>query len=51
MYRIIDSYGTNKACWTWCEALSWLAACSPDAVICNRFTGRVIATRVVHKGI
>lgn len=47
MYEITDSYGTRKTCWTWAEALSWLAACSPSAVVRNRFTGRVIAAREV----
>lgn len=48
MYRITDTYGTDKTCWTWAEALSWLAACSPVAQITNRLTGRVIAAREVR---
>lgn len=48
MYRVVDSYGTNKTCWTWAEALSWLAACSPQARVCNRITGRVVAGREVR---
>jgi hypothetical protein len=47
MYRITDTYGTNKTCWSWAEALAWLAASSPKALICNRFTGRVLAAREV----
>lgn len=49
MYRVSDSYGTCKTCWTWAEALSWLAACSPVAVVTHRITGRVIAARGVTK--
>ena len=45
MYRITDTYGTNRTTWTWKEALSWLAVCSPSAKIHNRFTGRFIAGR------
>lgn len=45
MYLITDSYGTNRTAWTWAEAQSWLAACSPQATITNRFTGRFIAGR------
>lgn len=45
MYRVLDSYGTHKTCWTWREALSWLRYCSPDAVITNRFTGKQLAGR------
>ena len=48
MYRITDSYGTRQHAWTWCAALSWLAACSPEARIENRITGRVIAQREVR---
>lgn len=47
MYRVVDSYGTDKKCWTWAEALSWLAACSPSARIVNRITGRTLAAREV----
>lgn len=47
MFKIIDSYGTNKVAWTWREALAWLAVCSPKAQIVNRFTGRLIAQRQV----
>ena len=45
MYLITDSYGTRQTAWSWTNALSWLAACSPDARISNRFTGRLLATR------
>ena len=45
MYKILDSYGARKTARTWHEALAWLAACSPDAKIVGRFTGRLIATR------
>jgi hypothetical protein len=45
MYRITDSYGTNKTAWTRKEAFAWLAVCSPEAKITNRITGRVIAAR------
>lgn len=47
MFKIIDDYGTNRNAWTWREALAWLAVCSPQAQIVNRFTGRVIAQRVI----
>lgn len=46
MYLITDSYGTRQVAWTFRQALSWVAACSPEAAIKNRFTGRTIATRV-----
>ena len=45
MYKILDSYGTKKTCWTWREALSWLAVCSPDARIVHRLTGVTLASR------
>lgn len=45
MYLITDSYGTRKVAWSRSEAIAWLAACSPDAVIRNRITGRVLAAR------
>jgi hypothetical protein len=45
MYRILDTYGTSQVAWTWREALAWLAACSPEARIVNRITGRTIAAR------
>lgn len=45
MYLITDSYGTRQTCWLWSTALSWLAACSPDAAIFNRVTGRMLASR------
>lgn len=48
MYRITDTYGTDRTCWTWAEALQWLAACSPTAVVSNRFTGRILAAREVR---
>lgn len=47
MYQIIDSYGTKKIAWTWDGALSWLAACSPEAYIINRLNSKVIACRLV----
>ena len=46
MYLITDSYGTKQTAWTYRQALAWVAACSPEATIRNRFTGRTIATRV-----
>ena len=46
MFQVTDTYGTRRNCWTWASALSWLAAASPNAHICNRITGRVIATRI-----
>jgi hypothetical protein len=45
MYVITDSYGTRKTAWTRAEAFAWLAACSPDAQITHRFTGRLLAAR------
>ena len=45
MYLITDDYGTHQTTWRWAEALQWLAACSSQARITNRLTGRVIATR------
>ena len=45
MYKVQDSYGTNKTAWTKREALSWLAACSPQAFITHRLTGKVVASR------
>ena len=45
MYLITDDYGTRQRCWTWKEALAWLAACSPKAQV-TRF-GRLIATRTI----
>jgi len=45
MYLITDSYGTRQTCYTWRTALEWLAACSPDAAIFNRVTGRLLSTR------
>lgn len=45
MFLITDSYGTRKTAWTWAGALSWLAACSPDAAVFNRITGRLLVTR------
>lgn len=47
MYRIVDNYGTNQTAWSWTEALSWLWASAPTAMILNRFTGRVIALRSI----
>lgn len=47
MYRITDDYGTSQTCWTWAEAVLWLAACSPTAQITNRLTGKLIASRTV----
>lgn len=47
MYRITDDHGTNRVCWTWAEAISWTAACSAYVHISNRFTGRLLATRIV----
>ncbi len=49
MYKIVDSYGTCQVCWTWKEALEWLAACSPYAVVFNRFTGKILAIRVQQR--
>jgi len=45
MFLITDSYGTRQIAWTMSGALSWLAVCSPDAVITNRFTGKRVAAR------
>lgn len=45
MYVVLDSYGSRQTCWTWREALSWLAACSPDARIEHRLTGVMLAQR------
>jgi len=45
MYRITDTYGTDRTAWTWKEALAWLAVCSPTARIHSRITGRLIAGR------
>lgn len=45
MYLITDSYGTRQTAWTRSGALSWLAACSPDATITHRLTGKVVAVR------
>lgn len=47
MYLITDTYGTHQTAWTFAQALAWLSACSPQAFITNRFTGRVVAARVV----
>jgi hypothetical protein len=44
MYLITDTYGTRQRAWTRTEALSWLAACSPEAKVTNIW-GRVVATR------
>ena len=44
MYLITDTYGTRQRAWTRSEALSWLAACSPDAKVTNLW-GRLVATR------
>jgi hypothetical protein len=49
MYRIIDTYGTHKTCWTWAEALAWLAACSPEALVVHRLTGAFLAGRSFTK--
>jgi len=46
MYLITDTYGTRQVAWTFHQALIWVKACSPEASIKNRFTGRTIATRV-----
>lgn len=45
MFIITDTYGTRKVAWTRAEALCWLAVCSPDATITNRFTGRLVGAR------
>ena len=46
MYLITDSYGTRQTCWTWAEALAWLACTAKEGgTIRNRFTLRVIARR------
>lgn len=46
MYLISDSYGTRKTCWTFREALAWLACTAPECgTIRNRITLRVIARR------
>lgn len=46
MYWITDDYGTSKIAWRYSTALEWLAACSPTAIIFNRFTGRFVAGRI-----
>jgi hypothetical protein len=43
IYRIRDTYGTDRRTWTFLEALAWLRVCSPDAVV-TRFGG-VVAER------
>ena len=48
MYRITDDFGTNRTAWTWAQALEWLACCSGEAHIRNRFTGRILAARIQH---
>ena len=45
MYCIVDTYGTRQTAWRWAAALTWLAACSPNAAIYHRVTGRLIAHR------
>ena len=47
MFRIVDDYGTNRVAWSWAGALAWLAACGPNAQILGRFSGRLIARRVL----
>lgn len=47
MYRITDDFGTDQTAWTWRAALEWVAACSGHVHISNRFTGRLLATRIV----
>jgi hypothetical protein len=46
-YRVVDSYGTSKICWSYTEAQEWLRFCAPFAVIYNRWTKKVIAQRVL----
>jgi hypothetical protein len=46
IYRIRDTYGTDRRTWTRSAALAWLACCSPDAAI-TRF-GRLVAARRQH---
>lgn len=43
-YIIMCDYGTRQTCWSWAEALQWLAACGPDAAV-FRF-GRFVAGRL-----
>jgi hypothetical protein len=49
MYRIVDTYVTHKVVWTWAQALAWLAACSPEALIVHRLTGVFLAGRTFTK--
>ena len=49
MYRIIDTYGTHQTCWSWKQALSWLASCSPEALIVHRLTGSLLAHRTFSR--
>lgn len=44
MYLITDDYGTRQRAWTRASALSWLAACSPQAKVTNLW-GRVVGVR------
>lgn len=44
MFLITDTYGTRQWAWGRTEALSWLAACGPDATVRNLW-GRVVASR------
>lgn len=49
MYRVLCDLGTHKTCWTWAEALSWLAASGPDALVVHRLTGVLLARRVQRR--
>jgi len=48
MYRIIDNYGTNQRAWSRANALAWLAAAGPNAMVINLW-GRIVARRVQQR--
>lgn len=49
IYQILDNYGTRQSTWTFKGAMSWLPYCALAALIRNRFTGKILARRVVRE--
>jgi hypothetical protein len=45
MYQVKDTAGTLQNCWTLKQAYAWLPYCAELAIIVNRITGELIASR------
>lgn len=46
-YKVVDSYGSAIICWSLGEAVDWLSACSPDAVVWNTYSCKMVAARTM----